>query len=126
MKPVIHTILVGLLVSTSLAEVKKPNIILIYTDDQGYGDTSATNSESFFKTPYMDQLAKEGIMFTDGHTSAASCTPSRYSLLTGRYNWRTALKASVMHADTPSCMIKDGRMTLASLLRDNGLSLIHI
>lgn len=101
------------------AAIRKPNIILIYTDDLGYGDTSASNPDSFFRTPHMDRIANEGIMFTDGHTSAAVCTPSRYSLLTGRYNWRTTLKENVLGADVPG-LIADGRMTIASLLRDNG------
>ena len=97
----------------------KPNIVIIYTDDQGYGDVSALNSEAKFKTPNMDRLVNEGLTFTDGHSSDAVCTPSRYSLLTGRYSWRTRLKQNVVHADGP-CLIEKDRMTIASLLGDNG------
>ncbi len=99
--------------------VDKPNVIVIYTDDQGYGDVSALNAEAKFQTPNMDRLANEGIIFSNGHSPDSVCTPSRYGLLTGRYPWRTSRKSGVMSA-AGDCMIKDGRMTLASLLRDQG------
>jgi len=67
-----------------------PNIVIIYTDDQGYGDVSALNPGAKFHTPNLDKLVHEGITFTDGHSSDAVCTPSRYTLLTGRYSWRTS------------------------------------
>lgn len=98
---------------------QKPNIVIIYTDDQGYGDVGALNPDAKFRTPYMDQLAHEGIVFTDGHSSDAVCSPSRYSLLTGRYSWRTSLKKGVLGADGP-CLIEKDRMTIASLLQANG------
>jgi arylsulfatase A len=98
---------------------QKPNIIVIYTDDQGYGDVSALNPESKFQTPNIDRIANEGMIFTDGHSSDGVCTPSRYSLLTGRYSWRTSLKSGVLAADG-NCLIENGRMTLASLLKENG------
>jgi len=60
---------------------KKPNIILVYVDDMGYGDASCLNPKSKFKTPNIDRLAKEGMTFTDGHCSDTVCTPSRYGLL---------------------------------------------
>lgn len=97
----------------------KPNIIIIYTDDQGYGDVSALNPDAKFQTPNIDRIAREGIIFTDGHSSDGVCTPSRYSLITGRYSWRTSLKRGVLGADGP-CLIEPGRMTIASLLRDQG------
>jgi arylsulfatase A len=97
----------------------KPNVIVIYTDDQGFGDVSALNPDAKFQTPNLDRLAKEGIAFTDGHSSDSVCTPSRYGLLTGRYAWRTTLKRHVMGAEG-ECLIADGRMTLASLLKQNG------
>ena len=97
---------------------QKPNILLIYTDDQGYGDVSALNPAAKFKTPNIDMIANEGVIFTDGHSSDAVCTPSRYSLLTGRYSWRTALKKGVLKADGP-CLIEKNRMTIASLLKEN-------
>lgn len=103
----------------SAAEVTRPNIIVIYTDDQGYGDVSALNPDAKFKTPNFDRLASEGIAFTNGHSPASVCTPSRYGLLTGRYPWRTTRKQGVMGAEG-TCLIEDGRMTLASLLKENG------
>ncbi|MEI6865687.1 arylsulfatase [Flavicella sp.] len=98
---------------------EKPNIIIIYTDDQGVGDVSALNPNAKFKTPNMDKLANEGVVFTDGHSSDAVCTPSRYTLLTGRYSWRTSLKKGVLGADGP-CLIEKDRTTIASLLKENG------
>ena len=67
--------------------VKRPNIILIYLDDLGYGDVSAYEAGKL-KTPNIDKLANNGIRFTDGYAASATCTPSRYALLTGRYPWR--------------------------------------
>ncbi len=99
----------------------RPNIILIYTDDQGYGDVSCLNPGSKVQTPNLDRLAREGLTFTDAHCSDTVCTPSRYGLLTGRYAWRTQLKRGVYGAEI-ECLIADGRMTLASLLRDHGYS----
>ena len=103
----------------STAYGSKPNIIVIYTDDQGYGDVSALNPEAKFKTPNLDRLATEGIAFTHGHSADSVCTPSRYGLLTGRYTWRTSRKRGVMGSEG-TCLIADGRVTLASLLKDNG------
>lgn len=97
----------------------RPNILIIYTDDQGYGDVSALNPEARFQTPHIDRLVREGLTFTDGHSSDTVCTPSRYGLLTGRYSWRTWLKRGVLGAEGP-CLIENGRVTLASLLRDHG------
>jgi len=98
---------------------EKPNIIIIYTDDQGYGDVSALNPKAKFQTPNLDLLAKEGISFTNGHSADSICTPSRYALLTGRYSWRTTLKTGVFGAEH-KCLIPDERMTIASMLKANG------
>ncbi len=98
---------------------QKPNVIVIYTDDQGFGDASCLNPEAKFQTPNLDRLAKEGVNFTNGHSSDTVCTPSRYGLLTGRYCWRTEKKTGVLGAEA-ACLISDDRVTLASLLRDNG------
>tara|TARA_R110000868_G_scaffold411085_1_gene701749 strand:- start:2471 stop:4075 length:1605 start_codon:yes stop_codon:yes gene_type:complete len=126
LKEIIHLskqvlIVLLLLFSRSIGaqNLQKPNIIIIYTDDQGYGDVGALNPDAKFRTPNIDKLANEGMVFTDGHSSDAVCTPSRYSLLTGRYSWRTSLKKGVLGADGP-CLIEKDRMTIASLLRDNG------
>lgn len=107
----------GLVGNSSAGEL--PNIVVIYTDDQGFGDASCLNPEAKFQTPNLDRLAAEGITFTNAHCSDTVCTPSRYGLLTGRYCWRTAKKTGVLGAEA-ECLIKDGQMTLASLLRANG------
>lgn len=97
----------------------KPNILYILADDMGYGDVSCLNEKAAFTTPYFDRMAREGIAFTDAHASSAVCTPSRYSILTGRYNWRSRLKRGVlMGEDAP--LLEPGRMTLASLLHSQG------
>lgn len=109
-----------LLIPTAVcAELKRPNIVLIYTDDQGYGDASCLNPEAKFETPNMDRLAREGIAFTDAHCSDTVCTPSRYGLLTGRYSWRTTLKSGVMGAEG-KCLIANERLTIASFLKQQG------
>jgi arylsulfatase A len=98
---------------------KHPNIIVIYTDDQGFGDASWLNPKAKFQTPNLDRLAREGVSFTNAHSSDAVCTPSRYGLLTGRYCWRTNKKRGVLGAEAPG-LISHDRMTLATMLRDNG------
>ncbi|MFW6006731.1 MAG: sulfatase-like hydrolase/transferase [Halanaerobiales bacterium] len=98
---------------------KLPNIIYILADDMGYGDVEAFNSDSKIPTPNMNQLAREGISFTDAHSSSAVCTPSRYSIMTGRYCWRTDLKEGVLHG-FGSPLIDSDRMTVPSLLKEKG------
>jgi len=105
--------------SCATAIEKKPNIIIIYTDDQGYGDSSLLNAKSKFKTPAIDRIGQEGIIFTDGHSSNTVCTPSRYALLTGRYSWRTYLKKGVISSPGKP-LIDNKRSTLATLLKRNG------
>ena len=97
----------------------KPNLVYIYADDMGLGDASCYNPRSAWPTPCLDQLAAEGRRFTDAHSAAALCTPSRYALLTGRYAWRTRLKRGVLRGyDVP--LIAPGRVTLPGMLRDHG------
>jgi len=96
-----------------------PNIILILADDMGYGDPGCYNPDSRIPTPNMDRLAREGIRFLDAHSPSAVCTPTRYSLLTGRYCWRTWLQRGVVGGYTPP-LIDPGRETLASMLKRRG------
>lgn len=96
-----------------------PNIIYILADDMGYGDLSCLNGNSSWKTPNLDRLAKEGLAFTDAHSTSAVCTPSRYSILTGRYNWRSRLKEGVLYGYSKH-LIEPGRMTIGSLLQQSG------
>lgn len=94
----------------------QPNIIYILADDLGYGDLSCFNEESKIATPHLDNLAKSGMKFTDAHSSSALCTPSRYSILTGRYNWRSKLKRGVIGGYSPS-ILEDNRLTVGDLLK---------
>lgn len=96
-----------------------PNVIYILADDMGYGDISALNEHCPFQTPNFDALAQGGISFTDAHATSAVCTPSRYGILTGRYNWRSRLKYHVIGGYSQP-LIEDGRTTVASFLRRNG------
>ncbi|MGC6424165.1 MAG: sulfatase family protein [Lentimonas sp.] len=85
-------ILIPLLFVTSalgvMASSHRPNVVILYADDMGYGDLAANNLESKIPTPHLDKLAAEGMRFTDGHSSSGICTPSRFALLTGQYHWR--------------------------------------
>ncbi len=96
-----------------------PNIIYILADDMGYGDLSCLNENSAIRTTQIDALAARGMKFTDAHSSSAVCTPSRYNILTGRYNWRSSMKEGVSWSYTPH-LIEDGRETIASWLQKRG------
>ncbi|WP_405563481.1 arylsulfatase [Polaribacter sp. Asnod6-C07] len=99
--------------------IKKPNIIYILADDLGYGDIQAFNSEGKIPTANLDKMVSNGAMFTDAHTSSAVCTPTRYGILTGRYNWRTKLKRGVLSGYSKS-LIKPNRTTVADVLKSKG------
>lgn len=114
-----HLGLILLFTAGVFAQPGKPNIVLIFADDLGYGDIGCYNPESRIPTPHIDRLAKEGIRFTDAHSADSVCTPSRYGLLTGRYCWRTNLKTGVLFNWEPP-LIEPGRVTLASLLKQHG------
>lgn len=98
-----------------------PNIVFILADDQGFGDVSALNPDSKIPTPNIDRIAKEGMIFSDGHSSSSVCTPTRYSVLTGRYHWRTHLQNGVLGGFSKP-LISPGRLTVASLLKQQGYS----
>ncbi|MHC4944038.1 MAG: sulfatase-like hydrolase/transferase [Planctomycetota bacterium] len=96
-----------------------PNIVYIIADDMGYGDVGCLNQEGKIPTPHMDKLASEGMIFTDAHSGSAVCTPTRYGVLTGRYSWRSRMKAGVLFGYSPP-LLEKGRITVASLLKDHG------
>jgi arylsulfatase A len=96
-----------------------PNIVYILADDLGYGDVDSLNPLGKIKTPRIDKLATEGMSFTEAHGSSAVCTPSRYSILTGRYNWRSKLKSGVLGGFSKP-LIEEDQLTVAELLRSNG------
>lgn len=98
---------------------RRPNVLFVLADDLGQGDVSCFNPESYWTTTQMDRLAAGGMRFTDSHSTSSLCTPSRYGALTGRYNWRSRLKRSVLPGDSMSLIEKD-RMTLPSMLQSEG------
>jgi arylsulfatase A len=101
-------------------QVLRPNIIYILTDDLGYGDVHCLNPERCkIATPNLDRLASQGMTFTDAHSTSAVCTPSRYSILTGRYNWRSWLQNGVLDGYSKP-LIAANRLTVAGLLKENG------
>jgi arylsulfatase A len=98
---------------------KLPNIVLILADDMGFGDVACQNPDSKVPAPNLDRLAREGVRLSDCHSASAVCTPARYSILTGRYCWRTVLKQSVLWPwDGP--LIATDRLTLPGMLKTKG------
>jgi arylsulfatase A len=95
------------------------NIVYILADDLGFGDVGCYNPASKVPTPSIDKLASEGIRFTDAHSSSTVCTPTRYSLLTGRMEFRTGFRGVFAGAGGP-CLIEEGRLTLPEMLRRKG------
>ena len=96
-----------------------PNILIFFADDLGFGDVSCLNPNGKIPTPSIDRLARDGMVFTDAHSTSAVCSPSRYSLLTGRYNWRSRLQSGIVrHYGDP--LIDSDRLTVAGLLREHG------
>ncbi|MFZ0429363.1 MAG: sulfatase-like hydrolase/transferase, partial [Acidobacteriota bacterium] len=114
-------VLIGLLLVAlprlAFAAAESPNIVLIYTDDVGYGDVSCYGATRI-RTPNIDRLSREGLRFTDAHSAAASCTPSRFALLTGRFPWRQA-GTGILPGDA-ALIIRPGTLTLASTLHAAG------
>jgi arylsulfatase A-like enzyme len=108
-----------LTVTASAAEQapSPPNVVLIYADDIGYGDLGCYGATRV-KTPNLDRIAAEGLRFTDGHSSAASCTPSRYALMTGEYAWRKP-GTNVLPGDA-NLIIRPGRLTLPGVFKQAG------
>ena len=99
--------------------MKKPNIVYFFVDDMGYGDVSCLNPEGRIPTPNFDRLAREGMIFRDAHSSSAVCSPSRYGVLTGRYNWRSTLQQGIVgvYGDP---LIAEGRLTVPGYLKQHG------
>jgi arylsulfatase A len=98
---------------------RPPSIVYILADDLGYGDLRCFNASGKIATPHLDRLAAEGMRFTDAHSSSAVCTPTRYGILTGRYNWRSSLKSGVLDGYSKR-LIEPGRLTVPEYLRQNG------
>lgn len=100
---------------TGVVAAERPNIVFILSDDLGYGDIRAYNPDSKIPTPHLDQMAAEGMRFTDAHAGGSTCKPSRYALLSGEFAVRMVDKS-----DKRGPLLPEGQPTIASLLRDNG------
>lgn len=105
--------------SANATPTKRPNVVYILADDLGWGDIDAFNPHSEISTPVLNGFARQGLRFTDMHSSSAVCTPSRYSILTGRYCWRSRLKKGVLGGNSFN-LIEEGRMTVPSMLKTAG------
>lgn len=96
---------------------RRPNVVLIYLDDLGYGDSSAYGATTI-RTPQMDRLAREGLRFTSAYATSATCTPSRFSLLTGRYAWRQ--QGTGVLPGNAALVIDPARATLPAMMKAAG------
>ncbi|VGO13750.1 Arylsulfatase [Pontiella desulfatans] len=118
MKTILASALLG--IAFGAVAAGKPNVIFILADDWGRGDIKAYGGDRCkIDTPNMDALARDGMLFTDAHSSSSVCTPTRYGVLTGRYNWRSRLKQHVLHG-FDQALIEPGRETVASFLKKQG------
>ena len=105
---------------TSIAQ-ELPNIIIIYTDDLGYGDLSCYNDESAYETPNLDRMAKEGVLFTDAHSPSTICSPSRYGLYSGEQIYRsTGRGGGAFEGPGGPSYLKPGTLTIAEMLQTRG------
>jgi arylsulfatase A len=96
---------------------RRPNIVILYADDMGYGDLAIQNPDAKIATPHLDRLAREGTRFTDAHSSSGICTPSRYALLTGRFHWRKF--HAIVNSFEPS-VFDAAELTLPEMLKQQG------
>lgn len=117
-------VLIGLLVGCQskttkkeTQEIEKPNVVIVYMDDLGYGETGAYGATQL-KTPNFDRLANGGVRFTDGHATSATCTPSRYGLLTGVYPWRNS-DAKILPGTAP-LIIDTEQVTIPKVFKEKG------
>ncbi|MEO6784716.1 MAG: arylsulfatase [Chthoniobacteraceae bacterium] len=123
MKPILALILLCVSASlreTQAAEPAKPNLVYILCDDLGYGDVHCLNPKrGKIATPQLDRMASQGMIFTDAHSSSSVCTPTRYGIMTGRYNWRTRLQSGVLQGYSEP-LIAAGRLTVPALMKEHG------
>ncbi|TWU31414.1 sulfatase family protein [Novipirellula artificiosorum] len=118
MKYIIFLTWLSLTAGLPAADPVRPNVIVILADDMGIDSVSALNEKLGMETPAIDQLVREGMSFTDAHSTSAVCTPTRYSVLTGRYNWRSRLKRGIVGKwERP--LIEDRRLTLPEMFREH-------
>ena len=111
----------AVLVGSKTSRGEKPNIIIIYADDLGFGDLSCYNAECAYKTPRLDQMAEEGIRFTDAHSPSTICSPSRYGLFSGQQIYRsTGRGGGAFEGPGGPSYLKPGTLTVADMLRKEG------
>ena len=115
---------IGVAVDETPADL--PNIVLIYADDLGFGDVQCYNpTRGKIPTPHIDRLASEGMKFTDAHSSSGVCSPSRYTILTGRYHWRSRLQSGIVGL-WGNPLIAPERLTIGGLAKQQGYNTIAI
>lgn len=112
-------LLIVLLFASALHAGEPPNIVFILADDLGYGDVGCYNPEAKAPTPNLDRMAAEGMRFTDAHSPSTVCTPTRYSVMTGRMAFRLNYPGVFTGVGGP-CLINEDRLTLPAMLRDQG------
>ena len=117
MKTPLSLLLLAIAAPLFAAAPRGPNIVIIYADDLGYGDLSC-NGATKIRTPHLDRIAREGRRFTQAHATSATCTPSRFALLTGIYPWRNK-DAKILPGNAP-LLIKPGTVTVPALLQQAG------
>ena len=121
--PVLLLLLAGLLAACpalpAAEALPRPNIVFILCDDLGYGDVKCLNPDGKIATPRMDQIAREGMVFTDAHSGSGVCSPTRYGIMTGRYAWRSKLQSGVLGGLSPR-LIEQDRLTVAQMLKNAG------
>ncbi len=115
----LSTISLDRIAADEAVAIEHPNVIIVMADDLGIGDISPTNPDCKIKTPYLQKMADEGLTFLDAHTPSSVCTPTRYGLLTGRYNWRSRLAKGVLNG-TSEHLIPASRPTVGHLMRSAG------
>ncbi len=106
--------------SATRAAQDLPNIVIIYSDDLGYGDLSCYNPQAAYKTPRLDELASKGIRFTDAHSPSTICSPSRYGLYSGQLVCRTGRRSQAFEGPGGPSYIKPGELTIADMLKEQG------
>lgn len=120
LKTVLHLFLLASLAfscNSEQSQETKPNVLIIYMDDLGYGDVSAYN-QGTLKTPNIDKLAQNGLRFTNGYATSATCSPSRYALLSGQYPWKNE-RAKILPGDAPM-LFDSSKTTMADMFKNNG------
>ena len=120
MHKTLHILTALLLAPLAVLHAAQPNILVILADDLGYGDVRCYNADAKAPTPNIDKLASEGMRFTDAHSPATVCTPSRYSLMTGQMAFRVPNGGSVFTGVGGPSLIANGRLTLPAMLKQQG------